>query len=262
MGMTMRDPQTFYGDFHPEMKLADIHLHTAHSDGWWTPERLVDAAIEQGLSAIAITDHDEIRGGKIAREYVARHGLALQVLIGQEVSARANGHDVHVLGLDIEVEIRPWQSIEATVSAIYAQGGFVIMPHPKASGRGWPSFEQVLGLGRPVAIEIYNAGVADLAGIARLRGKSDANREARAFFEAHRTELAGAVGGTDGHFRTVGRGLTAYSGDLRTAIEEGTTNVLFRPYLERLMPWDTAGYIGGLKRLDRRRSEKYGPRPR
>ncbi len=258
----MRDPRIFYGDLHPEMKLADIHLHTTHSDGWWTPERLVHAAIDQGLSAIAITDHDEIRGGMLAREYVARRGLDLQVLVGQEVSTRAGGRDVHVLGLDLEDEIRPWQSIEATVDAIYAQGGFVIMPHPKASGRGWPSFEQVLGLGRPVAVEIYNAGVADLAGFARLRGKIDANLEARAFFEEHRANLAGAVGGTDGHFRTVGRGLTAYTGDLRTAIEGGTTSVLFRPNRERLMPWDPAGYIGGLKRLDRRRSEKYGPRPR
>ena len=64
------------------------------------------------------------------------------------------------------------------------------------------------------------------------------------------------------HFRTVGRGLTAYRGNLREAIARGETAVLYRPERERLLPWDPVGYVAGLRRLDRRRSEKYGPRPR
>lgn len=259
----MKTPRIFYGDYSPDMQLADLHVHTTRSDGWWEPERLAEAAVERGLSAIGITDHDDIRAGFAVADAAARRGLALRVYIGQEISARAEGNlgDIHVLGLDLTDEIRPWQSVWETIEAILKQGGFPILPHPRAAGRGRPTFDQILALDLPVAVEIYNASMLDLK---RLRDRSlpDANLEARDFYDAHRERLAGAVGGTDAHFRTIGRGLTAYRGDLREAIARRETAVLFRPERERLRPWDPVGYVKGLKRLDQRRSEKYGPRPR
>ena len=257
----MADLRRFYGDYSPDMLLADLHVHTTRSDGWWEPERLAEAAVARGLSAIAITDHDDIAAGFAVANAAARRGLPLHVYVGQEISARAEGHDVHVLGLDLSDEIRPWQSIPATVDAILKQGGFPILPHPRSGERGRPTFAQILELDIPVAIEIYNASMIDLK---RLRDRSlpDANEEARAFYMANRERLAGAVGGTDAHFRTIGRGLTAYRGDLRDAIARGETAVLYRTERERLRPWDPLGYVAGLRRLDRRRSEKYGPRPR
>jgi predicted metal-dependent phosphoesterase TrpH len=257
----MADLRVFYGDYEPGMLLADPHVHTTRSDGWWEPERLAEAAVARGLSAIGITDHDDIAAGFAVADAVAKRGLPLHVYVGQEISARAGGHDVHVLGLDLTDEVRPWQSIPATVEAILKQGGFPILPHPRAAGRGLPTFAQILALDMPVAVEIYNASMIDLK---RLRDRSLplANDEARAFYEANREWLAGAIGGTDAHFRTVGRGLTAYRGNLREAIARGETAVLYRPERERLLPWDPVGYVAGLRRLDRRRSEKYGPRPR
>jgi len=65
---------------------------------------------------------------------------------------------VHVLGLDLVENVAPWQSVEATVEAVLRQGGFVVMPHPKRPGGGHPSFGQILRLGFPVAVEIFNAG--------------------------------------------------------------------------------------------------------
>jgi hypothetical protein len=253
--------RTFYGDYSPDMLLADLHVHTTRSDGWWEPERLATAAVARGLSAIGITDHDDVAAGFELADVVVRRGLPLQVYIGQEISARENGRDVHVLGLDLTQEIQPWQSVAATVEEILDQGGFPILPHPRPAGRGWPSFEQVLALETPVAVEIYNASMIDLKRV-RDRTLPDANEEARAFYHQHRDRLAGAVGGTDAHFRTIGRGLTAFRGDLRTAIANRETAVLYRNELERLLPWDPVGYITGLRRLDRRRSAKYGPRPR
>jgi hypothetical protein len=257
----MTELRAFYGDYCPDMLLADIHVHTTRSDGWWEPERLAEAAVARGLSAIGITDHDDIAAGFAVADAVSKRGLPLKVLIGQEISARADGHDVHVLGLDLTEEVRPWQSVLATVEAILQQGGFPVLPHPRAAGRGFPTFDQILTLELPVAVEIYNASVVDLR---RLRDRSltDANEEARSFYESHRAQLAGAVGGTDAHFRTIGRGLTAYRGDLREAIAKGETAVLYRPERERLRPWDPVGYVTGLRRVDRRRTQKYGPRPR
>jgi predicted metal-dependent phosphoesterase TrpH len=258
---TMPEFKVFYGDYSPEMLLADLHVHTTRSDGWWEPEGLVEEAVARGLSAIGITDHDDIAGGFAAADAVAKRGLPLRVYIGQEVSARDDGHDVHVLGLDLTEEVRPWQSISATVEAILTQGGFPILSHLRASSRGYPTFEQVLKLDLPVAVEIYNASMIDLK---RLRDRSlpEVNNEAREFYEANREHLAGAVGGTDAHFRTIGRGLTAYRGDLREAIATRETAVLYRPEGEKLRPWDVAGYVLGLRRLDQRQSKKYGTRPR
>jgi predicted metal-dependent phosphoesterase TrpH len=243
------------------MLLADLHVHTTGSDGWWQPERLAEAAVARGLSAIGITDHDHIAAGFAVADVVSRRGLPLRVYIGQEVSARVEGRDVHVIGLDLTDEIRPWQSMPATIEAILKQGGFPILPHPRSAGRGLPTFAQILALDLPVAVEIYNASMIDFK---RWRDRSlpDANDDARAFYEANSDRLAGAIGGTDAHFRTIGRGLTAYQGDLREAIARRETAVLYRPGLERLWPWDPVGYVTGLRRLDRRRSAKYGPRPR
>ena len=186
----MTEFDVFYGDYAPDMQLADLHVHTRRSDGWWAPERLAEAAVARGLSAVGTTDHDDIAAGYAVADYCARRNLPLRVYPGAEISARAGGHDVHVLGFDLSAEIAPWQSVEATVEAILRQGGFVVMPHPKAPGRGHPTFDQVLDLGEPVAVEVYNASVTDLARIARARGLKDANAEALAFYEAHR-ESAG-----------------------------------------------------------------------
>lgn len=257
----MSDLRVFYGDYAPGMLLADLHVHTTRSDGWWEPERLAEVAVERGLSALGITDHDDIAAGFAVANAVAKRDLPLRVYVGQEISARVNNRDVHVLGLDLTEEVRPWQSLDATVESILKQGGFPILPHPRAPGRGLPTFDHILDLGTPVAVEIYNASMLDLARL-RHRDLIDANVAARSFYEANRERLGGAVGGTDAHFRTVGRGLTAYRGDLRDAIASRETAVLYRPERERLMPWDPIGYLNGLRRLDRRRSAKYGPRPR
>jgi 3',5'-nucleoside bisphosphate phosphatase len=40
---------------------ADLHMHTTASDGWPTPQELVDhAARRASLDVIAVTDHDTI----------------------------------------------------------------------------------------------------------------------------------------------------------------------------------------------------------
>ena len=41
---------------------VDLHVHSIKSDGSFTPTALVDYALEKGLSAFALTDHDTIDG--------------------------------------------------------------------------------------------------------------------------------------------------------------------------------------------------------
>src|SRR5690349_1584617 len=97
----MADLRVFYGEYNSDMLLADLHVHTTRSDGWWEPERLAEAAVARGLSAVGITDHDDIAAGFAVADAAVRRGLPLRVYVGQEVSARESGHDVHVLGLNL-----------------------------------------------------------------------------------------------------------------------------------------------------------------
>lgn len=42
--------------------MVDLHVHSTCSDGTYTPEELVDYAIQKGLTAFALTDHDTVNG--------------------------------------------------------------------------------------------------------------------------------------------------------------------------------------------------------
>ena len=57
---------------------------------------LVDAALDAGLEALAITDHDTFSGFDLAREHAADRGLDL--ICGIEVSTKFHGRTVHLLG--------------------------------------------------------------------------------------------------------------------------------------------------------------------
>jgi predicted metal-dependent phosphoesterase TrpH len=222
---------------------------------------LARSAIAAGLDAIAITDHDECRGGLELAELCAKLDLPLTVIAGSEITAREGRHDVHVIGLNLTSNIRPWQSVAATVEQILAQGAVPVLPHPKPDGRGHPSYRAILDLQVPVAVEVYNSAIEDLRRFHQRQSGVDVNRGALEFYERHSDQLLGAIGGTDAHFRSVGRGLTAYHGDLLEAIRESRTVVVRRADRESLRPWDLVGYWRGLRRLSRRRELEWGARP-
>ena len=82
------------------MKFVDLHLHTTHSDGRWSPRRVVEEAAARGLAAIAITDHDVLSGLPEARAAADQHQLEL--LDGVELTADWNGQACHILGYGID----------------------------------------------------------------------------------------------------------------------------------------------------------------
>lgn len=76
--------------------MIDLHLHTTASDGAFSPSELVARALAARLTVIAITDHDTTAGARAARD--AARDAGLELIPGIEISAVADGRDVHMLG--------------------------------------------------------------------------------------------------------------------------------------------------------------------
>ena len=51
----------------PALTGADLHLHSHHSDGEWSPAELVDAAARAGLAPVAPTDPVRATVRKLSR---------------------------------------------------------------------------------------------------------------------------------------------------------------------------------------------------
>lgn len=90
------------------MKQVDLHVHSNKSDGTYTPSKLVDYALEKGLSAFALTDHDTTDGLAEALSYAA--DKPIEVIPGIEFSTEYEGKDVHVLGLYIQYKEAAFQA--------------------------------------------------------------------------------------------------------------------------------------------------------
>ena len=109
-----------------EWILCDLHTHTSWSHDCQVPvDALLDHAEEQGLGAIAVTDHNVFGGAREAAE-LAR-GRRLTVIPGEEVKT---DHQGEVIGLFLTEEIPRGLSFADTIAAIHAQGGLVYLPHP------------------------------------------------------------------------------------------------------------------------------------
>jgi predicted metal-dependent phosphoesterase TrpH len=146
---------------------VDLHMHTDHSNDCATPvEVLLATAREQGLGAIAVTDHNEISGALEAREQASvldparpgGAGLPIKVIVAEEVKTADQGE---VIGLFIEEKIPRGMSLEETVAEIKRQGGLVYVPHPFDRMHSVPDYEHLLTILDDVdAIEIFNPRVA------------------------------------------------------------------------------------------------------
>ncbi len=217
--------------------IADLHIHTHHSDGQDGPAEVLAWAHRIGLDVIAITDHDQIDGALIAAE-IARHEKGSpEVIVGEEVSSL----DGHILALFIDRLIPPDQSAEATVAAIHEQGGLAVAAHPYWRSSSSDHRGRIYGLGDRIAdldldaIEVLNGGFTP--------SMIGANRRAGWVAEAlGRTP----VGGSDAHVKhALGWAHTRFAGttasDLKRSIAAGSTQAGRSPFhptgLRRYATW-------------------------
>jgi len=79
---------------------VDLHVHTTYSDGILTPEQVVRSAVDLGLKAIGITDHDCVDA--VPPCIVSAEGTGLEVVPGLEISAAKDETEIHVLGYFVD----------------------------------------------------------------------------------------------------------------------------------------------------------------
>ncbi|MCW2926662.1 MAG: glycosyltransferase [Thermoleophilia bacterium] len=105
--------------------VIDLHMHTSHSwDCATDPEALLYVAKQVGLTAVAVTDHNEISGALACAELAEEYGI--QVIVGEEVKTSQG----EVIGLFLTERIEPGLSWHETIERIRAQDGLVYVPHP------------------------------------------------------------------------------------------------------------------------------------
>lgn len=83
-------------------KFVDLHVHTTFSDSTFTPDEVINAAKEEGLSALGITDHDSVSSLTAITRLGEKAGI--EIVPGVELSAEENGQEIHILGYYISLE--------------------------------------------------------------------------------------------------------------------------------------------------------------
>ena len=135
---------------------VDLHTHTTASDGSDSPALLVASAARQGLSAVAVTDHDTTMGLTEARSAASESGIEL--VAGVELSLQWPTGAMHMLALLVRdpewlssqlVRVRGGREARNLEIAerLRAQGVSVTIEEVRAEGRGTigrPHFASVL----------------------------------------------------------------------------------------------------------------------
>ena len=76
---------------------CDLHTHSVFSDGTYTPTELIKAAKELGLSAVALTDHNTVKGLPEFMYSAKEYGVT--GVAGTELSTDYGDTELHILGL-------------------------------------------------------------------------------------------------------------------------------------------------------------------
>jgi predicted metal-dependent phosphoesterase TrpH len=195
---------------------ADPHCHTIASDGMVTPAELVDAAVRAHIDLIAVTDHDTMACVKETQQRGEAAGLI--VVAGQEITTKWPAQ-THVMGWFLEKPVKRGMSLEDSVAAIHDQDGLAIIPHPFMPvyfGSIQPNMLRRL-------LERHHVDGIEMMFTVPIGARR--RRELDEFYARNSERLGAAIGGSDCHFgaHDIGRVLTAYDGDFRSAVRQRAT---------------------------------------
>lgn len=89
--------------------MIDLHTHSTMSDGSLSPEALVDYAITQHVSVLALTDHDSVSGVKVAIDHA--DSLDITIIPGIELSVLWRNVPLHIVGLEIDIDCQALKAL-------------------------------------------------------------------------------------------------------------------------------------------------------
>jgi len=163
---------------------VDVHTHTAASyDSEAAPAALLRAAERAGLDGVAVTDHDTVRGARIAADLAADYEPF--VVVGCEVSTA----DGHLLALGVDGAPEPGRPLAATARSVREAGGVAVVPHPFQRSRHGAAASAIAAVD---GIEVYNAHA--LTGIRNGQARRFAASEGYPAFGGSDAHRPGAVG--------------------------------------------------------------------
>lgn len=116
----------------PGWYAGDLHMHTHHSDGWWSVADLWQAVQRRGLDFFVLTDHNILSG--LAEVAALETGRVLP-LPGLEVTTMHG----HLLAIGKQTLIdwrldRGERSIAGITRDVHAAGALAIIAHPRVEG--------------------------------------------------------------------------------------------------------------------------------
>jgi hypothetical protein len=213
----------------------DMHMHTQYSrDSRSSLEAFARRAIETGLGAVCVTDHDTAAGGL----RLAKMDVPFTVVPGEEVTTR----DGEIVGLFLERDVPRGLAAEETAKRIRDQGGLVYIPHPFSRNRlrhlRRPALDRLVEQELVDAVEIFNAREITAA----------SNAHAVAFAVQH--GLPGGVGSDAHRLAEIGRAYIevadfATPSELLAALREGTIVGKLSGAVVHLRTWsDIARKVG------------------
>ncbi|VVB60047.1 Error-prone DNA polymerase [uncultured archaeon] len=164
----------------------DFHIHSKYSfDSTLEPYKILEIAKRKGLSGIAITDHNTIKGGLEAKRL--NEDKDFSVVVGSEICTEIGD----IVGLFLSEEVKSRNS-EDVIEEIRSQGGIVVLPHPFKYHRGINKVLKKINL-----IESFNA-----------RADKKANLLAHQLAIKNKIPM---IGGSDAHFLSeIGLGKTIF----------------------------------------------------
>lgn len=155
--------------------ILTFHNHTdASRDCDVSLETIIRRLCERGVEALCVTDHDIIADA-------AYKVWPIKIIVGEEITTGEG----EIIGLYLNSEIQPGQTMLATLNKIHAQGGITIAPHPFDRLRRKVMTLEVLDscLSEIDAIEVFNA---------RTMFRSDNDRAFRFAKERHKPMIYGS----------------------------------------------------------------------
>jgi len=90
--------------------MIDLHIHTNISDGNLTPKEVIDEAAQNGVSVIAIADHDTIEAYN-DQLFAYANSKNIKLINAVEISTKTKKAGIHILGYNFDLKDKKIQDV-------------------------------------------------------------------------------------------------------------------------------------------------------